>query len=30
MNTVSVRYLKNFFPLLLAAVLPVSNAYAQA
>ncbi|MYH70370.1 MAG: TonB-dependent receptor [Gammaproteobacteria bacterium] len=29
MNTVSVRYLKNFFPLLLAAVLPVSNAYAQ-
>ena len=29
MNTVSVRYLKNFFPLLLAAALPVSNAYAQ-
>ncbi len=29
MNTVSVRYLRNFFPLLLATALPVSNAYAQ-
>ena len=29
MNTIPVRYLRNFFPLLLAAVLPVSNAHAQ-
>ena len=29
MNTVSVRYLRNFVPLLFVTVLPVSNAYAQ-